>query len=164
MTTTVCRTIESPIGLLVLAGRDGVLTNLELPHEAHPSPERPSWVPDHRAFADVVDQLSAYFAGSLRRFEVTLELTGTPFQRAVWGALETIPYGATRSYGEIAARIGRDRAMRAVGLAVGRNPVPIVVPCHRVIGADGSLTGYGGGLATKQALLELEKDPSDHSA
>jgi methylated-DNA-[protein]-cysteine S-methyltransferase len=157
VSTTVCRTMKSPIGPLVLAGHDGVLTHIELPHEVHPSTERSSWVEDERVFGDVVSQLDAYFAGSLREFTVAMELSGTPFQEAVWEALQTIPYGSTRSYGEIAAAIGKNRAMRAVGLAAGRNPVPIVVPCHRVIGADGSLTGYGGGLETKRHLIELER-------
>jgi methylated-DNA-[protein]-cysteine S-methyltransferase len=115
------------------------------------------WDPAPDAFPDAVDQLDAYFAGELTEFDLRLRLEGTEFQRTVWAGLCEIPYGETTSYGELAARIGRPRASRAVGLANGRNPVAIVVPCHRVIGAGGSLTGYGGGLERKQALLDLER-------
>jgi methylated-DNA-[protein]-cysteine S-methyltransferase len=108
-------------------------------------------------FPDAVAQLEAYFAGELTEFELDLHLAGTEFQRRVWSALLTIPYGQTRSYGEIAEQIGALGAFRAVGLANGRNPVGIIVPCHRVIGAGGSLTGYGGGIDKKRALLALEK-------
>lgn len=124
--------------------------------QAH-EPDRSGWQPaDAGAFADVVDQLEAYFDGSLTDFDVDLQLTGTDFQRRVWDALRTIPYGETRSYGEIATQIGSPGASRAVGLANGRNPVGIIVPCHRVIGSTGGLTGYGGGLDRKRALLALE--------
>jgi methylated-DNA-[protein]-cysteine S-methyltransferase len=107
--------------------------------------------------AAVARELDAYFAGKLRRFTVPLDLRGTPFQRRVWELLCDIPYGETRSYGEVAQAVGNPKARRAVGQAIGRNPVAIVVPCHRVIGSDGGLTGYGGGLPRKRALLDLEQ-------
>ena len=105
---------------------------------------------------DAIRQLQAYFAGELQFFDVPLEIAGTDFQKRVWNALRTIPYGQTRSYTEIAAQIGSPRAVRAVGAANGRNPIPIIVPCHRVIGASGSLVGFGGGLEWKRLLLDLE--------
>jgi methylated-DNA-[protein]-cysteine S-methyltransferase len=111
---------------------------------------------DDACHLELKDQLDAYFAGQLRQFTIPLELRGTPFQRQVWDILQMIPWGETRSYGQIAAELGRPRAARAVGRAVGTNPVSIVVPCHRVIGSSGSLTGYGGGLDRKTALLQLE--------
>jgi methylated-DNA-[protein]-cysteine S-methyltransferase len=120
-------------------------------------PSHAGWSPDPRAFGRAVAQLGAYFAGELTDFDIELDLRGTEFQRRVWKALLTIPYGETRSYGEIAEQIGAPGAARAVGLANGHNPIAIVVPCHRVIGASGSLTGYGGGLDRKRTLLELEK-------
>jgi methylated-DNA-[protein]-cysteine S-methyltransferase len=150
------RTIDSPIGPLALAGRGQVLTNLRMVDQTY-EPDRTNWVPDDRAFPDAVEQLEAYFAGERTDFDLKLSLTGTEFQRRVWQALLTIPYGETRSYGEIAEQIGASGAARAVGLANGRNPIAIIVPCHRVIGASGRLTGYGGGLERKQSLLELER-------
>ena len=116
----------------------------------------PAWTRDASAFTDLRRQLAEYFRGERRTFEVRLAPEGTAFQRDTWSALATIPYGATISYAELARRVGRPRAVRAVGAANGANPLPIVVPCHRVIGADGSLTGFGGGLDTKRRLLELE--------
>jgi methylated-DNA-[protein]-cysteine S-methyltransferase len=150
------RTIDSPIGPLALAGRDGVLTNLRMINQTY-EPDRTDWVPDDRAFPDAVDQLEAYFAGQRTDFDLKLSMAGSEFQRRVWQALLTIPYGETRSYGQIADQIGAAGAARAVGLANGHNPIAIVVPCHRVIGANGSLTGYGGGLDRKRSLLEMEK-------
>ena len=150
------RTIDSPIGPLALAGRGQVLTNLRMVDQTY-EPNRTNWVPDDRAFPDAVEQLEAYFAGERTDFDLELSLAGSEFQRRVWQALLTIPYGETRSYGEIAEQIGASGAARAVGLANGRNPIAIIVPCHRVIGASGSLTGYGGGLERKQSLLELER-------
>ena len=150
------RTIDSPIGPLALAGRGQLLTNLRMVNQTY-EPNRTNWVPDDRAFPDAVQQLEAYFAGERTDFDLELSLAGSEFQRRVWQALPTIPYGETRSYGEIAEQIGASGAARAVGLANGRNPIAIIVPCHRVIGASGSLTGYGGGLERKQALLELER-------
>ncbi|MDT5219784.1 MAG: methylated-DNA-[protein]-cysteine S-methyltransferase [Mycobacterium sp.] len=150
------RTIDSPIGLLTLAGRDGVLTNLRMVDQTY-EPNRADWTLDNNAFADAVKQLGDYFAGERLDFDVELDLGGTQFQQRVWKALLTIPYGETRSYGEIAGQIGAPGAARAVGLANGHNPIAIIVPCHRVIGASGKLTGYGGGLGRKQTLLSLEK-------
>jgi methylated-DNA-[protein]-cysteine S-methyltransferase len=150
------RTIDSPIGPLTLAGRGSVLTNLRMVDQTY-EPGRADWSLDPGAFGNAVDQLDAYFAGELTDFDLELDLRGTEFQQRVWKALLTIPYGETRSYGEIAEQIGAPGAARAVGLANGRNPIAIVVPCHRVIGSGGSLTGYGGGLERKQTLLELEK-------
>jgi methylated-DNA-[protein]-cysteine S-methyltransferase len=149
------RTIDSPIGLLTLAGRDRVLTNLRMVYQTY-EPKRTGWSENPTAFNDAVDQLKAYFAGELTDFELEIDLHGTEFQRRVWHALLSIPFGETRSYGEIAEQIGAPGAARAVGLANGHNPIAIIVPCHRVIGASGSLTGYGGGLGRKRSLLALE--------
>ncbi|MBV9353698.1 MAG: methylated-DNA--[protein]-cysteine S-methyltransferase [Mycobacterium sp.] len=150
------RTIDSPIGPLTLAGHGTALTNLRMVEQTY-EPSRADWEPDNEAFPDAVDQLEAYFAGERTEFDLQLDLHGSQFQRQVWNALLTIPYGQTRSYGEIAEQIGATGAARAVGLANGRNPIAIIVPCHRVIGAGGSLTGYGGGLDRKRTLLQLEK-------
>ncbi|WP_310769054.1 methylated-DNA--[protein]-cysteine S-methyltransferase [Mycobacterium sp. Z3061] len=150
------RTIDSPIGPLTLAGRDGTLTNLRMVDQTY-EPSRADWTPDEGGFPEVVRQLDAYFAGELCDFDVRLDMRGTEFQKRVWEALLTIPYGETRSYGQIAEQIGAPGAARAVGLANGHNPIAIIVPCHRVIGAAGKLTGYGGGLDRKQTLLSLEK-------
>jgi methylated-DNA-[protein]-cysteine S-methyltransferase len=144
---------ESPLGPLTLIGDDDALRAMYFPGRSGPLDEA---MRDPRPFADAVAQLTEYFAGERRRFELSLALEGTPFQQRVWTALAEIGYGRTCSYGELAAEIGRLDRIRAVGAAVGRTPVPIIVPCHRVIGADGSLTGYGGGLQRKQALLDLE--------
>jgi methylated-DNA-[protein]-cysteine S-methyltransferase len=156
MTTTYYRTMRSPVGTLTLAGNTATLRHLNMTEQNHPPADADRWKKDAKAFGDVVNQLEAYFAGDLRKFTVDYELEGTDFQRRVWGALEKIPYGQTRSYGEVAVAINRDGAQRAVGLANGRNPVAIIVPCHRVIGASGRLVGYGGGLDRKVRLLELE--------
>lgn len=156
MTTLQYRTMDSPVGLLTLAGRDGRLRHLRMVDQTY-EPSREGWERDDAAFPDAVDQLTAYFAGDLTEFELELDMVGTQFQRRVWEALQTIPYGKTCSYGEIARQIGSPSGSRAVGLANGHNPIGIIVPCHRVIGANGSLTGYGGGLDRKRALLELEK-------
>jgi methylated-DNA-[protein]-cysteine S-methyltransferase len=149
------RTINSPIGLLTLAGRGQVLSHLRMVDQTY-EPKRTGWSENPRAFTGIVDQLEAYFAGKLTDFELELDLQGTEFQRRVWQALLTIPFGETRSYGEIAEQIGAAGAARAVGLANGHNPIAIIVPCHRVIGASGGLTGYGGGLDRKRSLLALE--------
>lgn len=153
------RIIDSPIGPLTLAGQDGMLTHLLMLDHAH-APDGSGWIRDDTAFAAAVEQLDAYFAGELIAFDLEVQLTGTAFQRRVWAALRTIPYGQTRSYGQLAAQIGAPSASRAVGLANGRNPVSIIVPCHRVIGSNGSLTGYGGGIERKRALLALEQEHS----
>ncbi|MBS9535777.1 methylated-DNA--[protein]-cysteine S-methyltransferase [Mycobacterium sp. M1] len=150
------RTVGSPIGLLTLAGTGRTLTHLLMVDHAH-APDSSGWVRDDSAFAESVEQLDAYFAGDLTEFDLDYDLAGTEFQRRVWAALLTIPYGETRSYGELAQQLGTPSASRAVGLANGRNPISIIVPCHRVIGSNGSLTGYGGGIARKQFLLDLEK-------
>jgi methylated-DNA-[protein]-cysteine S-methyltransferase len=150
------RTIDSPIGPLALAGRGRALTNLRMLNQTY-EPDRSGWVRNDQAFPDAVDQLEAYFAGKRTGFDLELDLIGSEFQRRVWQALLTIPYGETRSYGQIAEQIGAAGAARAVGLANGHNPIAIIVPCHRVIGASGSLTGYGGGLDRKRSLLEMEK-------
>jgi methylated-DNA-[protein]-cysteine S-methyltransferase len=144
---------ESPLGPLTLVGDDDGLRAMYFPGRSGPLDEAAR---DPGPFSEATTQLTEYFAGDRRRFELALALEGTPFQRRVWAALAEIPYGSTRSYGELAAEIGRLDRVRAVGAAVGRTPVPIIVPCHRVIGADGSLTGYGGGLQRKRALLDLE--------
>jgi methylated-DNA-[protein]-cysteine S-methyltransferase len=125
--------------------------------QRHGPTMEPGAVHDKDAFPDVVEQLVAYFAGELTDFDVKLRLAGTTFQRRVWSALAEIPYGETMSYGELAQQIGQPSAFRAVGLANGRNPVAIIVPCHRVIGSSGALIGYGGGLDRKRLLLDLER-------
>jgi methylated-DNA-[protein]-cysteine S-methyltransferase len=160
MTATLqTRTMQSPVGTITIAGQDGRIRHLRMDDQTY-EPSHDGWEPDETAFPDAVDQLSAYFAGDLQEFDLDLDLIGTEFQRRVWGALLTIPYGETRSYGEIALQVGSPGASRAVGLANGHNPVGIIVPCHRVIGANGSLTGYGGGLDRKRLLLDLEKSRS----
>jgi methylated-DNA-[protein]-cysteine S-methyltransferase len=156
MTAIQFRSVDSPVGLLTLAGRDGRLMHLRMGDQTY-EPSHDGWEPDDTVFPKAVEQLESYFAGELFDFDLDLELVGTRFQRSVWAALLTIPYGETRSYGEIAAQIGSPGAFRAVGLANGHNPIGIIVPCHRVIGANGSLTGYGGGLDRKRELLALEK-------
>lgn len=158
MTTTRLRVIDSPIGQLTLAGDDEALTHLLMHQQTHPPKRQEHWVRDDRAFPEVVDQLESYFAGELTEFKVTMRREGTEFQRRVWAALCDIGYGETESYGALAARIGQPTASRAVGLANGRNPIAIIVPCHRVIGASGGLVGYGGGLDRKQTLLALERN------
>ncbi|KAA8957035.1 methylated-DNA--[protein]-cysteine S-methyltransferase [Mycobacterium sp.] len=150
------RTIASPIGPLTLAGRGHVLTNLGMVNQTY-EPNRADWIPDDRAFPEAVYQLGEYFSGERSDFDLEFSICGTEFQRRVWRALTTIPYGETRSYGEIAEQIGAPGAARAVGLANGRNPIAIIVPCHRVIGANGGLIGYGGGVERKQVLLDLER-------
>ncbi|WP_298335026.1 methylated-DNA--[protein]-cysteine S-methyltransferase [Ferrimicrobium sp.] len=156
MRLTRYRIINSPVGLLTLAGQSTCLTNLVMEKTAHPPSERHQWVKDAAAFADVVAQLEAYFAAQRTAFDVALCPGGTSFQRKVWKALSEIPYGETSSYGDIARRIGQPGAARAVGLANGHNPIAIIVPCHRVVGANGALTGYAGGLDAKRTLLDLE--------
>ncbi|KUH97194.1 cysteine methyltransferase [Mycolicibacterium acapulense] len=150
------RVVDSPVGPLTLAGKDTRLRHLRMVDQTY-EPSREGWIADNDAFPEAVEQLEAYFAGELTEFDLDLDMVGTPFQRKVWSALLTIPYGETRSYGEIARQIGAAGAFRAVGLANGHNPIGIIVPCHRVIGANGSLTGYGGGLDRKRALLDMEK-------
>jgi methylated-DNA-[protein]-cysteine S-methyltransferase len=148
--------IDSPLGeLLAVRGEHG-LTGLYLPSGKRPMRPAGDWRRADADFADVRSQLGEYFAGERRDFDLPLRPRGTDFQQRVWQALLEIPYGTTRSYGWIAAEIGVPGAARAVGLANGQNPVSIIVPCHRVVGANGSLTGYGGGLPAKQWLLAHE--------
>jgi methylated-DNA-[protein]-cysteine S-methyltransferase len=149
---------ESPIQSLRLVSDGRSLTGLYMMSEKHLFASQSDWVEDDSValFAEAKEQLSAYFAGTLTEFDLPLQMQGTPFQQSVWEALKTIPYGTTMSYGELAQQLGQPKASRAVGLANGRNPVSIVVPCHRVIGANGKLTGYGGGVERKQWLLNHE--------
>jgi methylated-DNA-[protein]-cysteine S-methyltransferase len=140
--------MPSPLGPLVLHGRDGRLAAIEMRAAAEPA--------DDGSLAEARRQLEAYFAGERRTFDLDLDLAGTAFDRRVWEAVRAIPYGTTASYGQLAARLGVPRAARAVGHANGRNPLPIVIPCHRLVGADGSLTGYRYGTERKRALLEHE--------
>ncbi|MDQ0773428.1 methylated-DNA-[protein]-cysteine S-methyltransferase [Streptomyces aurantiacus] len=149
--------IDSPYGPLTLVATDGVLSGLYMTDQRHRPPEETFGRPDGTPFAEATEELRAYFAGELKDFSTQLRLDGTPFQRSVWEQLRKIPYGETRSYGELADALGNPKASRAVGLANGKNPLGIIVPCHRVVGADGSLTGYGGGLQRKQRLLDFER-------
>jgi methylated-DNA-[protein]-cysteine S-methyltransferase len=148
---------ESPVGTLTLVGGPRGLTRLYFPRQAGPLDEERH---DPEPFATAVVQLEEYFAGRRRRFGLALDLQGTPFQRSVWAQLSAIPHGETRAYGELARAIGRPDRARAVGAAVGRTPVPIIVPCHRAVGANGDLTGYLGGVALKRTLLDLEASVS----
>lgn len=150
------RYIESPIGRLLLAGDAGGLKMIGFPGGKGKVDPEGDWIRDEGCFTDAESQLQEYFDGKRRGFDLRLAPAGTAFQLSVLQALQTIPYGETRSYIDIARQIGRPKAVRAVGAANGHNPLPIVIPCHRVIGADGSLTGFGGGLATKRFLLNLE--------
>ncbi len=155
-------TMSSPIGELTLVGSDRGIAEIAWANE-HSSRIRAGAAKadaDHPVLLDAQRQLDEYFAGSRKRFDVKLDLLGTTFQKSVWNALLTIPFGETRTYGEIAKALGNANAMRAVGAANGRNPIPIIVPCHRVIGASGALTGFGGGLETKAHLLDLERRES----
>jgi methylated-DNA-[protein]-cysteine S-methyltransferase len=148
--------MPSPIGDLLLAGDDDALRRVHFQSGQRPIQPDPHWAPAARPFREVVQQLKAYFEGKLHRFDLPLAPEGTAFQLKVWQTLRTIPYGKTWSYGELARRIRNPLASRAVGAANGQNPIPVIVPCHRVIGANGSLTGFGGGLPIKQKLLALE--------
>lgn len=153
------KTIPSPVGALTLVASDAGLTAILWEND------RPGRVKlgdleeasDHPVLAEAERQLQGYFAGERERFDVPLDFRGTDFQKSVWAALLTIPFGETRSYGEIARQIGRPSALRAVGAANGRNPISIIAPCHRVIGTDGALTGFAGGLAAKETLLGMER-------
>jgi len=148
---------DSPVGELFLAADDASLHIIEFPENRHQVKRQPDWVEgDNAVLRKTRRQLDEYFAGKRRVFELPLSPQGTAFQQQVWTALRQIPYGRTWSYADLARRIDKPAAVRAVGAANGRNPLPIVVPCHRVIGADGSLTGFGGGLPIKRFLLQLE--------
>src|SRR5665648_107330 len=154
--------IDSAVGPLTLVAQDGAIVGLYLDTQRYRPDDDELGVPDRlgreaEQFQAAADQLDAYFAGALTRFALSLAPRGSQFQRRVWAALQDIPYGETESYGELAARIGSPGAARAVGLANGKNPIGIVIPCHRVVGSHGSLTGYGGGLDRKKLLLDLER-------
>jgi methylated-DNA-[protein]-cysteine S-methyltransferase len=149
--------VPSPVGPLLLARDERALCALQFAAGPRPAEPRRDWIRNDEAFGDVTRQLREYFEGGRRAFEIALAPQGTAFQRSVWTELCRIPYGGTISYAKLATRIGNPRAVRAVGLANGANPIAIVIPCHRVIGANGTLTGYGGGLGTKRHLLDLER-------
>jgi len=157
---TIWTRIDSPVGTLLLAASDAGLHVLDFAASAHPRPREAGWQEGrHPILTQAKRQLNEYFAQKRRAFDVPLDPQGTPFQREVWMALAMIPYGSTISYAEQARRIGRPRATRAVGAANGRNPISIILPCHRVVGANGALTGYGGGVWIKAFLLRLEGVP-----
>ncbi|MGE5580191.1 MAG: methylated-DNA--[protein]-cysteine S-methyltransferase [Bacillota bacterium] len=145
---------DYPIGKIGIAEEDGCITHVVFDNGKEPTGFELARTP---LIEKAAAQLREYFEGKRTEFDLPLSLAGTDFQRSVWKALQEIPWGETRSYKDIAVRIGKPRATRAVGMANNRNPIPIIVPCHRVVGSDGSLTGYGGGLPVKQRLLELEK-------
>ena len=151
---------ETPIGELLLAGEADALSMIGFPKGAMRRDPEPDWIYNEDPFEVARQQLTEYFDGKRKEFDLPLKLDGTEFQVSVLEALQDIPYGETTSYGAIAKLIGRPKAMRAVGAANGRNPIPIIVPCHRVIGSSGDLTGFGGGLDTKEALLRLEAENS----
>ena len=152
--------LDTPIGELLLAGDDGALCLVGFPEGSMRRDPEADWIYNEKPFAVARQQLTEYFAGERREFDLPLKLDGTEFQMSVLRALQQIPYGETTSYADIAERVGRPKAVRAVGAANGRNPIPIIVPCHRVIGSHGDLTGFGGGLDTKEALLRLEAEHS----
>ncbi|HEV2388643.1 MAG TPA: methylated-DNA--[protein]-cysteine S-methyltransferase [Candidatus Acidoferrales bacterium] len=148
--------LQSPVGPLLLAATERGICRLSFMAGRHSVAPVPGWKRARAPFARAIRQLESYFAGRLREFDLPLDLEGTPFQLRVWQRLPGIPYGETISYGELAREIGRPGAARAVGLANGSNPVAIILPCHRVVGSNGALTGYGGGLLIKHKLLALE--------
>ncbi|GJL56618.1 MAG: methylated-DNA--protein-cysteine methyltransferase [Nitrospirales bacterium] len=149
--------LQSPVGRLLLVGDHGGLQRLQFQDGTHPHPIESGWKKDRNFFNRIISQLEEYFDGRRKRFSIKLSQQGTGFQQQVWKALRTIPYGETVSYSTIARAIGKPTASRAVGAANGQNPISIIVPCHRVIGANGQLVGYGGGLPIKQSLLALEQ-------
>ena len=150
--------LNTPIGELLLAGENEALSMIGFPKGSMRRDPEPDWIYNEKPLAKARQQLEEYFAGARKDFDLQLKLNGTEFQVNVLKALLKIPYGETVSYGEIARRIGKPKAVRAVGAANGRNPIPIVEPCHRVIGSSGDLTGFGGGLDTKEELLRLEAE------
>ena len=156
MTTRFYTWFESPVGPLLLAGSRYGLSYVSFSRGQHAVGVDPGWTEDETEFHDAIRQLREYFAGERKTFSLPLCPEGTDFQRAVWSELRKIPYGETISYKQLACRIGKPKAVRAVGAANGANPIPIIIPCHRVIGHDGSLTGFGGGLPLKKRLLQLE--------
>lgn len=149
--------IDSPVGPLLLAADEAGLRQIHFVNGRHPARPAPEWNEKRGPLQETIRELRAYFAGDLEDFKLPLAPEGTPFQLEVWKRLCDIPYGETISYGELARRIGNPNASRAVGLANGSNPIPIIIPCHRVIGSNGKLTGYGGGLPIKEKLLALEQ-------
>jgi methylated-DNA-[protein]-cysteine S-methyltransferase len=149
--------LASPVGALLLAQDEAGLLRINFSRSGRPARPESDWEENPSALHEPIRQLRAYFAGDLEDFDLPLAPEGTPFQQSVWKELCAIPYGETISYGELARRIGNPKASRAVGLANGSNPIPIIIPCHRVIGSNGKLTGYGGGLPIKEKLLALEK-------
>jgi methylated-DNA-[protein]-cysteine S-methyltransferase len=163
---TLYTTMDSPLGELLLVGETSAtakggtrLASLSMPGQKRGAVVQAGWTEDAAAFAEIVSQLRSYFDGMLTHFDIECATSGSEFQQRVWKALEAIPYGTTLSYGDIATQIGAPRAaVRAVGTAIGANPLLVVRPCHRVIGADGTLTGYAGGVDRKQKLLEIEQD------
>ncbi|ALC19653.1 methylated-DNA--[protein]-cysteine S-methyltransferase [Streptomyces pristinaespiralis] len=157
MTTRQHTVVDSPYGPLTLVATDGVLSGLYMTEQRHRPAEETFGEEDERPFGETIHQLDAYFARELTEFDLPMHFAGTPFQRGVWEQLRRIPYGQTRTYGELAEILGNRGASRAVGLANGKNPIGIIVPCHRVIGSSGSLVGYGGGLDRKQRLLSFER-------
>ena len=156
--TTYYHYLKTPIGQLLLAGNADCLNLLGFPQGSMARRHETSWVKDGNPFKEVCVQLEAYFEGDLQDFDLPLAPEGTEFQQRVWDALTEIPYGETWSYGELARHIGKPKASRAVGAANGLNPIPVIIPCHRVIGGSGKLTGFGGGLETKEYLLALEAE------
>ncbi len=156
MATTYYSLMPSPVGPLTLVADDEALIGVHFDSEPSGVEPRAAWTRDDRRFRDARGQLDEYFAGRRRSFDLPLAPRGTAFRQLVWKALQAIPYGKTATYGEIARAIGQPQASRAIGGANHHNPLAIVIPCHRVVGADGSLTGYGGGLARKRLLLDLE--------
>jgi methylated-DNA-[protein]-cysteine S-methyltransferase len=153
-----CTTIETPLGTLLLAASEQGMRGIWFDGQRHFAGRGADWIDDarHPVLRAAAEQLTAYFAGTLRRFDVPLDAQGTPFQRSVWRAIAAVPYGVTQSYAALAAVAGAPGAARAAGAATGRNPLGIIVPCHRIVGAQGALTGYAGGLPRKRALLALE--------
>lgn len=152
--------LDTPIGDLLLAGEDGVLCLVGFPEGSMRREPENDWIYSEKPFAEARKQLEEYFAGKRQAFDLKLKPNGTEFQLRVLQELQRIPYGSTTTYGDIATRIGRPKAVRAVGAANGRNPIPIIIPCHRVIGSTGKMTGFGGGIPTKEALLRLELEHS----
>ncbi|WP_209647912.1 methylated-DNA--[protein]-cysteine S-methyltransferase [Kibdelosporangium banguiense] len=148
--------MDSPCGPLTLVATDGVLSGLYMDLQRYRPADELFGVPDPEPFPEVIRQLDEYFAGGRTDFDLPIHLGGTQFQRSVWTALCEIPYGETVTYGQLAEQLGRPTASRAVGLANGKNPISVIVPCHRVIGSTGDLTGYGGGIERKRFLLDFE--------